>query len=1263
MAFKLSEKFLSKYADKQPEWGYGTLSYFTYKRTYSRMMKSGVQEEFFDTLKRVTEGTFLVQEKHCKSSGLPWNAYQAQKTAQIFFQKMWEFKFLPPGRGLWMMGTEIVDKIGSAGLNNCGYVSSKDIKIELAAPFVWAMDMLMLGVGIGFDTKGAGTLVIKHPKEAKIIYEIPDTREGWVESVRLLLNSYQGGNSVEFTYDKIRLFGTPIKGFGGKASGPQPLIDLHDSVKEMLSKMIGEPITSVMIVDIMNFIGKCVVAGNVRRAAEIGIGEIDDDEYIEMKSPAKFGEELTDRRWASNNSVFAKKDSDFDSVVDNIVANGEPGLIFLKNAKHYGRTKDGWAPFESERYDDVQGFNPCVTKDSWVQTSEGPKQVEELIGKEFVALVDGKEHKASGFWKTGTKKTHKLVTKHGYELRLTENHKILTKGGEWVEAGSLKKGDKVVIHNHQGHTSWGATNEQERGICFAKQHGIEGCKEAECRSSSFYDGYLCFLLDDYSTCYSPNVEALRTIQRMLLRIGKPSSLIETIDDGVVGLHKMNDDCKYHWATFIELIPDAVEDVYDVTVEDVHAFDANGLYVHNCVEQGLENYELCCLVETFPANHDDAEEYIETLKYAYLYSKSVTLIPTHEERTNAVMMRNRRIGCSMSGIQQAFKKFGHSAFLNDFCDAGYQSIKGWDRIYSRWLGVPRSIKMTTVKPSGCQRKDTLISTDKGLLTLEEIGDVNGIKWQDHNISVMSDEGVPKQSTKYYVNGLVDTKKIVTSDGVELESSHNHKYRILTTDGEYLWRRADELAVGDSLVVKLGTHFTEAVPDLLSLEEGDVNYNTKEIRTPACMNEDLAWFLGLMYGDGSVHKKGIRISFNRKQPALVKWVIDYADREFGIGAQVDDDHSVYLNSSALLAWLKKNGLLKSFSYDISIPKIVRSSRKEIATAFIDGYWRADGGIHNLSNWTVCSVSESFARQFLQLCRSVGFNVKIACAGPGGLGSRDRWIVQNRGTEPNRYQGREFRDRFWNGFWLDPIASIEDSRCETFDIEVPDGNTYIANGVVSHNTVSILAGATPGIHFTHSEYYMRTVRCSASSPLVQRVRDAGYRVEYSVNDKKLLKKCMKEEYPTDAKTVKDFITGFQSDEEVFQAFAQGGGTVVIYFPVKEKSFTKSKFEVSVWEQVLAIREMQHYWSDNGVSCTITFNKDEAKDLQRVIEFSAPYVKSLSFLPLTDHSYEQAPYQECSKEEWAEYSKTLKAVDFTESEETEIAGSKFCDGDQCEI
>lgn len=712
--FKLSDKFIERFRGTQPNWGFGGLSYFTFKRTYAREKDDGTQEEFVDTLERVVNGTYRAQEKHCKLNGLTWNANKAQRSAQEMFMRMWEFKFLPPGRGLWMMGTSHVDKVGSAALNNCGFVSTKNLSVDLADPFAWAMDMLMLGVGIGFDTLGAGTSVypwhysaddFTEEEKAKYdskelqeglhefskckVYVVPDTREGWVESIYLLIDSFSRKNSkpIYFDFRLIREAGLPIRGFGGTSSGPQPLIEAHDSIANILRSLNDQTVTSVAITDIMNFIGKCVVAGNVRRSAELAIGNIEDTDYVQMKDYDLYPVELNDRRWASNNSVFVKADSDFSNITNSILKNGEPGLIFLDNARAFGRFKDGFISEESRDYDHVEGFNPCA------------------------------------------------------------------------------------------------------------------------------------------------------------------------------------------------------------------------------EQQLVSKELCCLVETFPSKHESVEDFHRTLKFAYLYAKSVTLIPTHCEATNNVIMRNRRTGTSQSGIQQAINKFDRHVYFNEFCDKGYKEIKKWDRIYSRWFGIPESIRTTTVKPSG-------------------------------------------------------------------------------------------------------------------------------------------------------------------------------------------------------------------------------------------------------------------------------------------------------------------------------------------------------------TVSLLAGVWPGVHFTHSEYYFRTVRLAANSSYLTQVLKAGFRVEYSVTDAQKIADCLQTSLEEALLICKQPVV---LDSELLTSFKALGGTVVIYFPVEELNFTKSKFEVTLWEQLATVREMQHYWSDNAVSCTITVRDTEKKDLLPAIEFFAPYVKTLSFLPLQNHKYEQAPYTESDKETILAYKNSLSELNLSTYQQ--ISGSKFCDGDSCLI
>ena len=108
--------------------------------------------------------------------------------------------------------------------------------------------------------------------------------------------------------------------------------------------------------------------------------------------------------------------------------------------------------------------------------------------------------------------------------------------------------------------------------------------------------------------------------------------------------------------------------------------------------------LCCLVETYPAHHDSLDDFQKTLRAAYLYAKTVTLVSSHDRETNAVMLRNRRIGCSMTGIVQAIHRHGYRRFLRR-CDTSYQFVQALDQEMSARFAVLRSIKTTSVKPSG------------------------------------------------------------------------------------------------------------------------------------------------------------------------------------------------------------------------------------------------------------------------------------------------------------------------------------------------------------------------------------------------------------------------------------------------------------------------------------------------------------------------------------------------------------------------------------
>ena len=118
----------------------------------------------------------------CKNTTLmltdsDWNAWKAQHSAQEMYDRIFNMKFLPPGRGLWAMGTPITEKKNlHAALNNCAFVSTEQIKSDFSKPFTFLMDASMLGVGVGFDTKGEQSIILKGPKSCSQRRGLSNTR-------------------------------------------------------------------------------------------------------------------------------------------------------------------------------------------------------------------------------------------------------------------------------------------------------------------------------------------------------------------------------------------------------------------------------------------------------------------------------------------------------------------------------------------------------------------------------------------------------------------------------------------------------------------------------------------------------------------------------------------------------------------------------------------------------------------------------------------------------------------------------------------------------------------------------------------------------------------------------------------------------------------------------------------------------------------------------------------------------------------------------
>lgn len=966
---------------------WGPVGYIAYKRTYARKLNlEGTEtEEFHDTVERIL--------KACDEQ---LNVGFTSEQEREFGEYLMGLKCAVAGRFMWQLGTETVDRLGLASLQNCAAV----VVNEPVRPFTWTMDMLALGCGVGFNIEREEVSKLP-PVQTKVTairqdtndadFIVPDSREGWVKLLgKVLKAAFYGAGDFTYSTVLIRSKGAPIKGFGGVASGPDILVEGIDKICKVLNSKVGQKLSPTDCLDIMNIIGSIIVAGNVRRSAELAIGSVEDNEYLSAKRWDRGN--IPNWRAMSNNSVAVEKFEDIpQSFWDGYEGNGEPyGLINLPLARACGRLGD-------TNYDDknVMIFNPCA------------------------------------------------------------------------------------------------------------------------------------------------------------------------------------------------------------------------------EQGLENWETCCLAEIFLPNIESYEEMKKVATYLYRVCKHSLRLPCHNKETEDIVHRNMRMGIGVTGYLQATEE--QRGWLKHV----YKYLRAYDESYSQGRNWPTSKKITTVKPSGCSTPESLIFTEQGILRLDEIVDTKGEQWQEVNFTTTEGHTI----SKGYINGKVKTKRFTTADGFIFESSLNHKYKV--NEGE--WKTCEEIKEGDNLRAFFGTYTKTSEADFIRIPESHVS-STIQILQPDSTNEELGYFLGLLMSDGSTHKKGIRISFNRRDNDLIVELKRIVKNQFGLEAGIDNDHGLCVNSVQLLRWLEVNGLSKDYAHNLRVPKPIRCASVNTIKAFIAGFWRGDGGQHNPSNWSMCSVSREFAQELATLCRAVGYNVKIGNAGPGGYGRLDRWIIQSRATTPSRYQSKEFKSRFLeDGSWADPIVKIEDSEADTYDVSVDhEDHTYLMYGVQSHNTLSLLAGVTPGVHPGFSLHHIRRIRISSDSNLIPALRKAGYEIEP--------------------------VRGFDGTLD--------HGTMVVSFPCRFPEGTVCAKDVSAIDQIKYIKRLQSEWSDNSVSCTVYYRKEELKAIREYLEENYENeIKTISFLLHNDHGFDQAPLEEIDEAGYNRMVKAITDIDAVTIKEEDVDVGEECAGGACPI
>jgi len=447
---------------------------------------------------------------------------------------------------------------------------------------------------------------------------------------------------------------------------------------------------------------------------------------------------------------------------------------------------------------------------------------------------------------------------------------------------------------------------------------------------------------------------------------------------------------------------------------------------------------------------------------------------------------------------------------------------------------RNAQASLLAPTGCLTADTLVTTDRGLVRLGEIGDVYGDRWQNLDLTISTDEG-PRSATKFFVNGEEPTRRIRTEGGYKIQGTLTHRVKVVNlATGAWDWKRLADIAPGDVLPMQMRTLVGE--PRLVPLPVLDQAYyaGDRHVRVPDVVSPELAELVGYFMGDGSLHAKGIRLCVTSTDLDVAQHLSVLAKDLFGLEPVLTPQegyHELTLSSVRLARWWQAAGFAKELpDTDHSgkgwVPRvpsaILEANDPTVYSAFMRGLFEADGtvidGVPSFS-----TAHESFAAEVrtLLLTQGLATTTRQTVSGWGGpifqvrlrdvdhalnfseligfIGQRkdrlavelepeqsakkdyvflpgDVWAelvpvghharnammlsLRRHGGVPRMLASRIFEQTFDDrlgaalGYLFERVSANDDGGIQpTYDLSVPENVTYVANGMVSHNTIGLM------------------------------------------------------------------------------------------------------------------------------------------------------------------------------------------------------------------
>jgi len=1241
--FKLNESTRNELKELTPEFGFNGLGELVFRRTYSRN-----NEDWSDVVIRVVEGCMSIRKEHFHRSSLYWDDNERQDFARNMALSLFRMEWLPPGRGLWMMGTEFTYERGSMSLNNCfqretkfwtneglksfsdfkdgdsvvvrgknkwvpatvkcfgqaplwkltvgksgiqntifvtanhrwiiikqklgDYVeeiktteelildynfvsfekenSEYDIQLSLVEnlpwrvigvepterieevwcvvepeleeftlengiltkncsatdteeDFVhsaeWTMDGLMNGVGVGFTTNWRGEATMPDKSDSEI-FVIPDSREGWVESLIKLMCSYinsprYGKNKFPiFDYSQIRAHGKQIKGFGGTASGFDPLKQMHDRIESYLDAFC------------------------------IGRLQCTSKTWKEFKSEDL---EQATSEWREVDVEVDKPYSHTRLVAD--VFNAIGACVVAGNVRR------------------------CLPSDALVHTKGGLIPIKDVeIGQE--ALTFNGYEKITNKFVQGVQKLVKIITQDG-DFRCTPNHRVAIATSysdyTWKMASELVKGDRLI----------------------GARDFIEGQETS---------------LPEWS-------------------YEKPSSHSTTCKDIIIP--KL--DAGMAW--FIGL------------------FHADGYTYPNYNKNGFNAY----VSLVFGLDEMDIAEKAREQLERFGENLNVTLKKRKDENSLMVHCQSKQLAW--------------------YFDKNFKQANTEIRVPEFILKARHHVKLAYVAG---------------------VTDGDGCTGNRPIIVVST----------VYEKFARDLQNVLYSCGIE------SRLNICTTQypsRKDNWQKVHNL----SLITKRSqTEFSE-IPELIKdLRVNSKSQNANGFPSSFETNSKVKTLYGLysnkqfnidayakQYGECSftpievvevvedVEEETYDIEVENRHEFFCNGYLSHNSAEISLG-YVDDKDFMNLKNYEInpersaIGWLSNNSVVlradngyKDFSY---IPELARRILDNgepgmINLYNIQKYGRSGKELPDeatmvnpcaeiaLSNWELCNLSEVFPprcsdpQKFYKGLEYATFYASTVSLLPTHRPETNAVIAKNRRIGVSISGIAQWASKSDSEEW----GQMNYTKMITFLRKgykvVRETNARLAKEagvpaavrvttVKPSGSISLLAGCTPGVHYPVSRYAIRRVRIGMTSPLVPSLIAAGVPHE------------------------KDIVSE---------------NTYVFEFVIDHGDVRPCE-QVSPWEQFSVVQMMQKHYADNCVSATIYFDKEkDGPDVEKMLAMFIPNLKSVSMLPHSGHGYAQAPYEKISVDEYNRRKNEFKPIDYKSVRDNVPSGSKFCSGDTCEL